>query len=336
MTMTPPIVAFFNHKGGVGKTSLVYHIAWMLAEQGRRVVAADLDPQANLTAAFLEEDRLEELWPNGQHADTIYGAVQPILEGVGDINPAHIEQVADHIALIVGDLALSGFEDELSAQWPECLDGKERAFRVISAFWRIVRKAADRADAEFVLLDVGPNLGAINRAVLVAADHVVIPLAPDLFSLQGLRNLGPTLRRWRQEWQQRRERNPKPRELPLPPGTMQPAGYVVLQHGVRLDRPVYAYDRWIRRIPVVYREAVLGVPASDERSIGDDPHCIALLKHYHSLAPMAQEARKPIFLLKPADGAIGAHQSAVHRAFADFADLTRAIEARVVSQPPAA
>ena len=207
---------------------------------------------------------------------------------------------------------------------------------MISAFWRIVREAADRTDAEFVLLDVGPNLGAINRAVLVAADHVVIPLAPDLFSLQGLRNLGPTLRKWRWEWQQRRERNPKPQALALPHGSMQPAGYVVLQHGVRLDRPVVAYERWIRRIPAVYREAVLDQPANEDLLIKDDPHCIALLKHYHSLVPMAQEARKAIFLLKPADGAIGAHQSAVHRAFADFANLTRAIEARVADQPPAA
>ena len=57
--MTIPVVAFFNNKGGIGKTSLVYHLAWMYADQGISVLAADLDPQANLTAAFLEEDRLE-------------------------------------------------------------------------------------------------------------------------------------------------------------------------------------------------------------------------------------------------------------------------------------
>lgn len=54
-------IAFFNNKGGVGKTTLVYHIAWMLAELGQRVLAADLDPQANLSSMFLEEERLEEL-----------------------------------------------------------------------------------------------------------------------------------------------------------------------------------------------------------------------------------------------------------------------------------
>ncbi len=82
------------------------------------------------------------------------------------------------------------------------MDGDERAFRVISAFWRIIQRAAaaDRKHnaANVILVDLGPNLGAINRAALIAADFVAIPPAPDLFSLQGLRNLGPTLRRWRQ------------------------------------------------------------------------------------------------------------------------------------------
>jgi len=73
--MSVPVVAFFNNKGGVGKTSLVYHIAWMLADRGMRVVAADLDPQANLTAAFLDEDRLEQLWPDREHEHTILGSI---------------------------------------------------------------------------------------------------------------------------------------------------------------------------------------------------------------------------------------------------------------------
>lgn len=53
-------IAFFNNKGGVGKTSLVYHLAWMYADLGLSVVAADLDPQANLTSMFIDEAVLNE------------------------------------------------------------------------------------------------------------------------------------------------------------------------------------------------------------------------------------------------------------------------------------
>jgi len=334
--MSIPVFAFFNNKGGVGKTSLVYHLSWMCADLGLRVVVADFDPQANLTSAFIDEDRLEELWPDGDHRDTLFGCVQPLLTGVGDIAGAHrepIDENDENLVLLVGDLALASFEDELSAQWPACLDRKERAFRVISAFWRIMQNAAAEFAAHVILVDLGPNLGALNRAALIASDYVVIPLSPDLFSLQGLRNLGPTLRRWRQEWQERLTKNPLQDRLELPSGRMEPIGYIVLQHSVRLDRPVKAYDRWIARIPTTYRNAVLDKQGRAQEDIHQDPHCLALLKHYRSLMPMAQDVQKPVFHLKPADGAIGAHVQAVHSAYRDFEHLARKLLRR--SQEPA-
>ena len=97
--MTPPIIAFFNNKGGVGKTSLVYHLAWMYFDLGLKVIAADLDPQANLTAAFLDEDRLEEVW-EGSNADsynTVFRCVKPLLSGIGDIATPNLEKIEESI-----------------------------------------------------------------------------------------------------------------------------------------------------------------------------------------------------------------------------------------------
>ena len=337
--MSIPVISFFNNKGGVGKTSLVYHLAWMYTNLGLRVIAADLDPQANLTSAFLYENRLEDLWPEGKHPDTIYGCVQPLIEGIGDIAHPHIELVneipgqptlfpEDSIGLLVGDLQLSLFESELSDVWPRCLDGNQRAFRVTSAFWRIMQQAARDFHANIILMDLGPNLGAINRAALIAANYIVVPLSPDLFSLQGLRNLGPTRRRWYKEWQERLEKKPAGMNLELPSGQMQPVGYIVLQHTVRLDRPVLAYDRWIAHIPEEYHKEVLGEQVKSDVSVEDDSDCLALLKHYRSLMPLAQEAHKPMFDLKPADGAIGSHMKAVLDARRDFEKLARIIAER--------
>jgi cellulose biosynthesis protein BcsQ len=321
-------LAFFNNKGGVGKTSLVYHLAWMYAELGLSVIAADLDPQVNLTAMFLDELQLEQLWPDDRHPKTIFGALQPLLDGTGDIASPHVEPISDRLALLVGDLALSACEDELNSQWPDCLDRKPRAFRVLSAFWRVIEIAAKENAADLVLIDVGPNLGAINRAVLIAAHSVVIPLAPDLYSLQGLKNLGPTLGRWRAEWDERRGRNPV-QNLSIPQGKMHPIGYIVMQHAVRLDRPVLAYDRWRARIPEVYRTAVLAeAPESLPQTIAQDPNAVAVLRPYRSLMPLAQEARKPMFFLKPADGAIGGHAAAVQDCYRDFKKLAQQIAQR--------
>jgi len=108
---------------------------------------------------------------------------------------------------------------------------------------------------------------------------------------------------------------------------MQPIGYIVMQHGISDSRPVKAYKWWMDRIPSVYREAVLREGIQSSPTAADDPYCLSLLKHYRSLMPMAMEARKPIFFLKSADGAIGAHMEAVKSSYSDFENLARKIAA---------
>ncbi len=320
-------IAFFNNKGGVGKTTLVYHLASMIADRGETVLAVDLDPQANLTSMFLSDETLEPLLSGGEDGRTLFGALRPIIRGLGDVLTPHVERLGPRLGLVVGDLALSTFEDKLSDAWPRCHNRDESAFRTMTAFHRAIRGATADMEATWVLMDVGPNLGAINRAALIASEHVVIPLGPDLFSLQGLRNLGPSLRSWRRSWTELTDKNPDP-TLDLPAGRIEPLGYVVMQHGMRENRPPKAYQRWIDRFPSAYREFVLDNSNEPGPAAQDDPYCLAMLKHYRSLMPMAMEARKPVFSLKPADGAIGAHGEAVRNAYQDFLVLAQRIADR--------
>lgn len=325
-------IAFFNNKGGVGKTTLVYHVAHMLSRLGYPTLAVNLDPQANLTSAFFDESTLEKLWDKDE--TTILACVNPILEGVGDIKPPYPFPIrgiqpqlplltGESLSLIAGDLGLSRFEDKLSDSWSRGYGKDPAALRATSAFYRIMQAAGKEVGAVVALIDVGPNLGAINRSALLAADNLVIPLAADLFSLQGLKNLGPTIREWRQQWKQ--IQGLVAVNFDLPGGLMAPAGYVVLQHAVRLDRPVRAYAKWLDRIPTVYREAVLGEETPAPLGRGDDPHCLATLRNYRSLMPMSQDARKPMFDLTYADGAIGSHAQLVQTCADEFKNLAKVI-----------
>lgn len=330
--MSAPVLTFFNNKGGVGKTSLIYHLAWTFASLRKRVVIIDLDPQANLTAAFLDEDRIEAIWNQQNVGSTVYQCVKP-LTGVGDIAEPVLQNIATDLYLLPGDVNLSGYEDALSAEWPNSMGDNNlyRPMRILSSFWQVMQMAAAKVQADIILVDIGPNLGAINRSVLVATDYVAIPLGADLFSLQGLKNLGPTLRSWKNLWRKRLDNWNGSAEkqnfsgFQLPQGRMQPIGYLCQQHGVRLDRPVKAYDKWVQRIPEVYREFVLNEEISAKIRQEDDPYCLATIKHYRSLIPMAQEHRKPIFNLTSADGAIGAHANAVQDAKKDFRQLATRI-----------
>jgi len=334
--MKTPVLTFFNNKGGVGKTSLIYHLAWMYASMGKRVVVVDIDPQANLTAAFLNEDQIEQLWNEKKQGSTIYHCVKP-LTGVADIVEPVLQNIASNLHLLPGDVELSSYEDALSSEWPGSMGDNNlyRPMRMLSSFWQVMRMGSTQIDADLILVDIGPNLGAINRSVLIATNYVVIPLGADLFSLQGLKNLGPTLREWNNLWNKRLENWRACSEYSdypnfnLPSGEMKSIGYVCQQHSVRLDRPVKAYEKWVHRIPQVYREAVLDEKNPSTVKQAEDPYCLATIKHYRSLIPMGQEHRKPIFNLTSADGAIGSHASAAHDARTDFGELARKIAHQV-------
>lgn len=331
--MTVPVLTFFNNRSDVGKTSLVYHLAWMLSDIGYRVLACDLDPQANLTAAFLEEDRLEKLLydVNDTSSKTILQCVQPLAE-TGDIKDPTLTKITPELSLIPGDLTLAGFEDTLSAAWPKALGSTDlhRSFRVLTAFSTIMQSGAVQMNASIILTDVGSNLGAINRSALIATDYIIVPLSTDLLSLQALRNLGPILNQWRQDWQRRKD-NWTQADFPLPEEGMQPVGYVMQQHGLILTRPIRPYDKWVNRMPEEYARNLLGdTEGPHPATPAEDPkHALATVKHYRSLVPMAQEARKPIFHLNNADGAIGSHAAAANDARRDFKVLAEKIMKRI-------
>lgn len=320
-------ITFFNNKGGVGKTSLLYHTAQMFANLGKRVLAVDLDPQTNLSQVFLEESRFLEIVEQDK---TIKQSLRLIEKKQGDITEAHIEKIHDRLFLLPGDLELSLIEDKLSKEWYECLTGEWYPFALQSAFYRVIKNAAERYQIDYVFIDVGPNFGAINRAALISSDYLVVPSTADLFSLKGLSNIGERIESWAEEWKKRLdERKNDALDLPLPSEKIFPLGYVLMQHGVTANKPVKAFKKFADRIPNAFRESFKLDQVSETLTFDNDPYCLAMVKQYNSLMPMAMEARKPIFSLKPADGAIGAHFHAVKAVYNDFETLSLKIIERV-------
>jgi chromosome partitioning protein len=298
--MSAPIVAVFNNRAGVGTTTLVYHLGWMFWDLGFKVLVADLDPQADLSVAFHGYNRLEGLLL--ARFPSIYDLISASAESTRSLKFFPPETAGLNPPLLVADPRLSLFDHRA----PPSPAGLSSALR------RIFSIAAESCGAQAVLVDLGPNLGAVNRAALLVADYLVVPLGADLFSVQGLRNLGSVLRDG--------EKGPPTMR------TARPLGYVVEQPPPFLNRLVGFYGRWLPRIPAEFRNSVLSNSTAESgSSVNDDPWCLAVLKHYHSLMQMAQEAQKPMFHLKPADGAIGSHFQAAQSVGKDFEKLARRI-----------
>jgi cellulose biosynthesis protein BcsQ len=288
------IVSFFNHKGGVGKTTIAFNVALAVANLGHRVLMIDADAQANLTAVALTEDRLEEVYDGGR---TIWSALAPLVSGSGDIKSIRPTRVRGSVSLLAGDIRLSHFEAICPQGWTEALAGEVRGYRVSTAIYRLIRQAGGQVDADVAFIDLGPNVGALNRTALLASDGFVIPMAPDLFSVTALPSVGTSTAKWIRDWQVARATLSVPVDFDLPEGRPVPLGYLSQQFSVYRKEPSAAFRRWLKKIPEAYREGVL-VPleSAGVSPPGDSPD-LGALPNFYSLIPIAQDAKKAVFEL---------------------------------------
>ncbi len=200
-----PRIAIFNHKGGVGKTTLTVNIAASLVGLGKSVLIVDSDPQCNLTSYLVEDSVVDDLLdnadtPNGQ---TIWSALKPLVDGEGvlkDVEP--IETSIQGLYLLPGDIRLSEFETELSEFWAACFRRKVRGFNGITSLSRLADKSSANVKLDYIFFDTGPNIGPLNRVILLDCDYFIVPGACDLFSVRALKTLGHSLTSWISECKQ--------------------------------------------------------------------------------------------------------------------------------------
>ncbi|WP_263078842.1 AAA family ATPase [Endozoicomonas sp. Mp262] len=304
------IISIFNNKGGVGKTTYMYHIAHLLEKRGKSVLIVDLDSQCNLSAYSLSDSDLERSWkPRG---NSIWNAIEQVYEGLGDIrkrSPSLIRKEYPKLHIVPGDVLLSNYEDSLGDTWSSAKGGNAPALRVQSAIYRYIKWGAEKVEADVVMLDLGPNLGALNRAVLGASDYFIVPMSPDLFSIRGTKNLGAKLATWRREWDQCNSASTS--NIDLPKGKPTFLGYVMQQHNARRNSEgmTRGWSIFGSRIEAAVRENIIDVlgPLNQVHNWGDDNWNIGKIPNLHSLVPYSLEAKKPVFDCRSRDGLNGAH-----------------------------
>jgi len=314
-----PRLAIFNHKGGVGKTTLTVNLAFAIAEKGFKVLIVDSDPQCNLTSYLIEEAVVDDLLDNSDsdQGATIWSALKPIAEGTGETKVIPAIEVSTNLFILPGDIRLAEFESELAPLWNECFKRKLRGFRGTVALSALVNAVAEENGVDLVLYDSGPNIGPLNRIILLDCDHFIIPAACDAFSLRAIRTLGHALYEWVGDWQTIQELAPD--NVYLLPGLPKLLGYVPQRFRVYASRPAAQFASFLPRIEKTVVEDVITVLARLNAvlvSSAAHPLKLAEIKDFSGQATAAQEEGVSLWTVRSGTPAQRADAQSDFQAFA--------------------
>src|SRR6056297_3326745 len=186
-------IAIFNHKGGVSKTTSAFNIGWKLAENGKRVMLVDCDPQCNLTGLVLEYEHEDEYPFEGGKKDcplNIRDGLAPAFDARPiPLQPVELQPVAgmDGLFVMPGHVGLSENENTLAIAHE--LSSSLSAFQNIPGSIRhLLDITAEKNAIDYVVVDMSPSLGALNQNILCTSDYFIVPMAPDFFSAMALRS----------------------------------------------------------------------------------------------------------------------------------------------------
>lgn len=325
------VITFFNNKGGVGKTTTVVNLASYLSiKEGKKVLVVDMDPQSNATQAILPEDVWLEFYDpdNPETRKTIYDCFSKIEEGDAefiDIDiPVTSAQNNFKVSLIPGHPKLSIIDDTMSKSWAETRSGDKGALRKLNWLNQLKRK---NSDFDYILIDVGPSLGALNRSALLNSDYFLTPMASDIFSLLGISNIAEWIDRWMDIYEYAlamfiktngKEDSARFFEKHLintdPRKSTRYIGYSIQQYSKRTfksgERPTKAYEKVISGF---HGQIVKSLSHFAKEGITDDELKLGDIPYIYSVIPLSQTSNTPIFQLNYSSGIRGNQVSSVEK-----------------------
>ncbi len=317
----PILLSVFNNKGGVGKTTLTFHLGHALAHLGYRVLFMDLDPQCNLSIYSMSGEEIEAMWAKEdasiddglkeaskstsidemlREPRSIHFLLKPEEDGEDAFKllPPPVK-LARNLDLVPGRLTLHMFEEKVSTRWSDLYRGDPLALRTASRLRGIAREYASSHGYDIVIVDTSPSLGALNKVAVMTVDYFVVPCFPDVFSLYGIKNIGRALAEWSKQMAILRTLLSEQKLGGLPQTPAKLLGYTIYNAKKYTGQSKWdlaqAHMHYADRIPEVVRASIAGELVADSQALSEPIGGTAVMHTHNTLPTMAQKYRVPMW-----------------------------------------
>lgn len=336
-------IVLFNHKGGVSKTTSTFHIGWMIAEMGHKVLLVDADPQCNLTALFLG-DKFDNYYENQTTCN------QNIMDGVKVAfsgQPIPIEPITCPVAdrnnnlfLIPGHMNLSEYDAQLNFAFTAST-AMLSLQSLPGSFNDLIEKTANSIEAEYVFIDLNPGLSTINQDLFLICDAFIMPTNPDTFSLMAIRSLSTILPRW-VKWKVDNIASYKNSAYPFPEGIPKFIGEIPQRFNIRNGKATTPYREKIDElsditrtlfIPEIRKSNMLYDDQDYDRArIDRNTFILHEIKDFQGLSPKSLGINVPVFKLTDEElGTKGAVLEGQSGNVKEFYEIYKDIAEKIIS-----
>lgn len=327
------VISFFNHKGGVSKTTTAYHVAWMLSDKGYRVLMVDTDSQCNLTLTAIGEDNYEAFQTANPDnnikscLDTAFYSKPKLIEAPDCVKVKGKE----NLILLPGNFDITEFEVQLGISFQ--LSGSFSIMNSLpGSFYYLFEKCAEKFNIDYVIVDLNPSLSAINQALISSSDFFVLPSSPDYFSNMAIKSMSRIFPQW-EEWALQARRTFKNSTYPMPQLKPKFIGYSINDFNIRNDQPTAAFAQIMANIDDTINDTLypslhsMGMTI-DRGNYESGSLCLAKISNFQHLQAKYQEYGVPVFALTEAQiGTTGIvleghlqKQAAFRQVYTHFAD----------------
>lgn len=315
------VISFFNHKGGVSKTTTVYHVGWMLNEMGKRVLMVDTDSQCNLTLTCIGEDQYESFITNNPNnnikfsLDTAFYSKPQLIEAPDCVNV----KGRDGLFLLPGSFEITEFEVQLGISF-QLSNSFSTMNSLPGSFYYLFQKCAEKFNIDYVLVDLNPSLSAINQALISSSNYFVLPTSPDFFSQMAIKSMARILPQW-EDWAIQARNVYKNSTYPLPMIKPKFLGYSVNDFNIRNARPTAAFAAIIDQLEDVITNLLYPSLYAKGMTLMTDglrKLCIAKVSNFQHLQAKYQEYGVPVYALTEAQIGTMGNVLAEHKRKQDF------------------